>query len=239
MRSLIRWLLHEAWEKINILNTWREIKALGKKYGKRFFWAALIWECIEDIVFPFIAWKMGVPGLIPVFLVMHFEPVVYPVLFWAFRTWDRIQGKEPWEPNRTAYSHHWRSLLKGLTFQLALTGWLGHILSWKLLAVYTALQATFGFVHDRIWHDSNYGILGNDLVQYRRPIAKTATYLLLTTFVLYPLLRLMHPDTLGWLLLEAQGITAVLFLVLETVWAKSLWGIAVSHSQPLDHEEHR
>lgn len=237
MRALLRWLLHEAWEKINIVNTWREIKALGKKYGKRFFWAALIWECIEDIVFPFISWKMGVPELIPVFLVMHFEPVVYPALFWGFRTWDRIQGKEPWNPPRGAFSHHWRSVLKGLTFQLAITGWLSNILPWKLLAIYTALQAIFGFVHERIWHDSNYGILDTDQVQYRRSVAKTATYLLLTSFVLFPLLRVMHPHQLGWTLLEAQGITGTLYLILETVWAKSQWGI--SHSPLLDHEEHR
>lgn len=77
---MISWLLKEAWEKINIVATWRTIKALGKKYGKRFFWAALIWEIIEDVVFPFISWKMGVPELIPVFLILHFEPIVYPAL---------------------------------------------------------------------------------------------------------------------------------------------------------------
>lgn len=252
MWGLLRWLLHEAWEKINIVNTWRDIKSLGKKYGKRFFWAALIWECIEDIVFPFISWKLGVPELIPVFLVMHFEPVVYPAFFWAFRTWDRIQGKEPWNPNRGAYSHHWRSVVKGLSFQLAITGWLSNLLSWKLLAIYTALQALFGFVHERVWHDSNYGILDTDLVQYRRSVAKTATYLLLTSFLLFPLLRVMHPSQLGWTLLEVQSITGALYLVLETVWAKSVWGIETSrghqreyheehgsHSPPLVHEEHR
>lgn len=237
MRALLRWLLHEAWEKINVVATWREIKALGKKYGKRFFWAALIWECIEDLVFPFIAWRMGLPELIPVFLVMHFEPVVYPAFFWGFRTWDRIQGKEPWNPPRGAHSQHWRSVLKGLTFQLSITGWLGHIISWKALIAYTLLQSFFGFIHERVWHDSNYGILDNDLVQYRRGVAKTATYLLLSTFVLFPLLRVTGAHPIWIPLLEGQLVTGALYLILETVWAKSLWGIRPNYQD--DHEEHR
>jgi hypothetical protein len=235
---MIRWLLHEAWEKINVVNTWREIKSLGKKYGKRFFWAALIWECIEDIVFPFISWKMGVPELIPVFIVLHFEPIVYPVFFWGFRTWDRIQGREPWNPARGAHSQHWRSILKGLTFQLSITGWLGHIVPWKALVAYTILQSLFGFVHERIWHDSNYGILDNDLVQYRRGIVKMLTYLLISTFVLFPLLRVTGAQHIWLLLLEAQVVTGALYTILETVWAKSLWGIKFNHP-PDDPEEHR
>jgi hypothetical protein len=234
---VIRWLLHEAWEKINVVNTWREIKALGKKYGKRFFWAALIWECIEDIVFPYISWRLGAPELIPVFLVLHFEPIVYPVFFWVFRTIDRVQGKEPWNPNRGAHSLHWRSVGKVFVFQLAATGWLSEVIGWKGLAVYAALTSLFGFVHERIWHDSNYGILDTDQVQLKRSLVKTATYLLLTTFVLFPILRVTHAVPFAGTLMLAQAITGVLYLILETVWAKSLWGI--SHSPLLDHEEHR
>src|SRR5271154_5174390 len=98
---MLRWILKEVWEKINFPKVYRGIKELGKKHGRRFFWAAIIWEMIEDIVFPFIAWLCGVPELIPVFLVLHFEPIVYPVFFWAFRTWDRLHGREPWEPARS------------------------------------------------------------------------------------------------------------------------------------------
>ncbi len=235
---MIRWILREIWEKINIFATWKTIKDLGKKYGKRFFWAALIWEIIEDVVFPFIAWKLGVPELIPVFLVLHFEPIVYPAFFWGFKTWDRIQGKEPWNPERGAHSNHWRSILKGLTFQLSITGWLANVLPWKPLVVYTALQSIFGFMHERIWHDSNYGILSTDTVQYRRTVAKTASYLLLSSFVLFPLLRVTGTSPIWRPMVIAQSVAGILYLMLESVWAKSLWGIKFTHS-PDDHEEHR
>jgi hypothetical protein len=223
--AMLRWILHEAWEKINIVNTWHEIKALGKKYGKRFFWAALIWECIEDIVFPFISWKMGVPELIPVFLVLHFEPIVYPAFFWGFRTWDRVQGKEPWNPDRAAYSHHWRSVVKVFTFQLTISGWLLQVISWKPLLVFVILTSFFSFIHERIWHDSNWGILSDDSVQLKRTASKVWTYLLLTTFTLFPVLRVTGSLHLLHTLLIAQGITGMLYLILERVWAKSVWGI--------------
>lgn len=225
---MFRWLLKEVWEKINLFAVWRTLKDLGKKHGKRFFWAALIWECIEDILFPFISWKMGVPELIPIFLVLHFEPIVYPIFFWGFKTWDRMQGREPWNPDRPAHSAHWRSILKGLTFQLSITGWLGHILQWKLLAIFTILMSLFGFVHERIWHDSNYGIQATDKVQYRRVWAKMATYLTISTFALFPLLRVMGAHPIWKPLLLAQCVTGVLYLILEGVWAKSMWGVAAS-----------
>lgn len=230
---MIRWLLSEVWEKINIAATWRRIKELGKKYGKRFFWAALIWEIIEDVVFPFISWKMGVPELIPVFLVLHFEPIVYPAFFWGFKTWDRIQGKEPWEPNRGAQSSHWRSILKGLTLHLTVSGWLLHVVPAKPLAILMVLMSLFGFIHERIWHDTNYGIIGCDQVQYRRVLAKAATYLLISTMSLYPLLKVTGASSLWRSLLLAQGITGVLYLLLESVWAKSKWGVEPTTHAPI------
>lgn len=235
---MIRWLLKELWEKINIVATWHHIKELGKKYGKRFFWAALIWEGIEDIVLPFIAWKLGVPELIPVFLVLHFEPIVYPAFFWGFKTWDRIQGKEPWEPDREAQSSHWRSILKGLTLHLTISGWLLHVVPWKPLVILMGLMSAFGFIHERIWHDTNYGIVGCDLVEYKRVLAKTGTYLLISTMSLYPLLKVTGAAPIWRILLLAQGITGILYLLLESVWAKSKWGITPIHP-PEDHEEHR
>jgi len=222
---MIKWLLAQAWEKINLAHAYRELKELGRKHGRRFFWAALIWEGIEDIVFPYLSWKMGVPGLIPVFLVLHFEPIVYPAFFWGFRMWDRSQGKEPWDPNRPAHSAYWRSILKGMVFNLTALGWLSHIVPWKALLPYAILTAAFGFVHERIWHDTNYGILATDSVQYRRPFAKTGTYLLMSAFILYPVLRATLTTSILKPFILAQVINGVLFLILETVWAKSMWGI--------------
>jgi hypothetical protein len=222
---MIKWLLCKIWEKINIVATWREIKELGKRYGKRFFWAAIIWESIEDIVLPYLSWRYGMPEIIPVFLIMHFEPIVYPAFFWGFRTYDRLRGHQSWEPNRNAYSHHWRSLMKGLTIQLAMTGWLGHILPWKELIIFTVLISIFGFVHERIWHDTNYGIMTNDLVQYRRPIVKTGTYLILSFFILFPIIRMAKLMPWWYYLSLALLIEGIIYIVLEIVWAKSVWGV--------------
>lgn len=235
---MIRWLLSKLWEKVNVVGTYREIKALGKKYGRRFFIAAILWECVEDLLLPYLSWRWGVPELIPLFLIMHFEPIVYPAFFWGFKTYDRLRGREPWEPDRTAYSHHWRSILKGLTIQLSITGWLGHILPWKELAIFTVLISLFGFIHERIWHDVNYGILSNDLVQYRRPVVKTGTYLLLSAFILFPMIRIAGLLPVWRPLGLAVLIVGAVYVVMETVWAKSVWGVVFTHP-PDDHEEHR
>lgn len=230
---MIRWLLNAVWEKVNLPKVWQELKALGKKHGKRFFIAALIWEIIEDVVFPFISWLCGVPELIPVFLILHFEPIVYPAFFWGFKTWDRIQGKEPWEPNREAQSSHWRSILKGLTLHLTVSGWLLQVITWKPLVILMALMSFFGFIHERIWHDTNYGIIGCDQVQYKRVLAKAGTYLLISTMSLYPLLKVTEASSIWRSLFLAQGITGILYLLLESVWAKSKWGVAPTQHAPI------
>jgi hypothetical protein len=223
---MLRWLLKEVWEKINFPQVYRDIKALGKKHGKRFFWAALIWEVIEDVVFPFISWLCGVPELIPVFLVLHFEPIVYPVFFWGFRMWDRAHGKEPWEPDRRAQSAYWRSVVKVLTFQLAVTGWLFQVITWKPLIVFAVLTGLFDFVHERIWHDTNFGIATDDTVQFKRILGKTGTYLLFSIMTLYPLLKVSGLSPIWKPLLVAQVIAGSMYLVLESVWSKSVWGVS-------------
>lgn len=224
---MLRWLLKEIWQKINVVQIWRDLKALGKKHGRRFFIVALLWEMVEDLLFPYISWRAGAPELIPLFLALHFEPVVYPAFFWGFRTWDRLQGREPWNPDRAAHSYHWRSAVKVLVFQLAITGWLSHFLVLKALIIYTSLTSAFGFVHERIWHDTNFGILADDVVQFRRAAAKLGTYLLVTTCVLVPTLRIIKSPHVWLMFLIIQSITAFLYLVLETVWAKSRWGVTI------------
>lgn len=229
LRILLK-IAEEILEKVNIVETWRELKARGKKHGTRFFVAALIWEIIEDVVFPFIAWKLGVPGLIPVFLVLHFEPVVYPIFFWAFRTWDRTQGREPWEPNRPAQSSSIRSAAKATLYEVAVAGWyaailLGNGLSPWILGAYLALMAAFGFVHERIWHDENYGIDRDDSVMPRRVIAKTCTYTVASTMTMGPLLRATFGHNPWSTILACQVTGALLYAAFEAVWAKNRWGI--------------
>lgn len=222
---MIRWLINEAYEKINVPGAYRKLKELGAKHGRRFFIAALLWEIVEDVVFPFISWRMGVPELIPLFLVLHFEPIVYPVFFWGFRMWDRAKGREPWEPERSAQSAYWRSVAKVMAFQLAAAGWLSHMIPWKPLAVFVGLTTAFGFVHERIWHDANFGILPDDSVQAKRTLGKTGTYLLVSTMTLYPLLRVAGASPIWKPLFLAQGVVGLLYVILEAVWAKSAWGV--------------
>lgn len=222
---MFRWILNQVWEKVNLAHAYRELKELGKKHGKRFFIAAVLWEMVEDIVFPFLSWLFGVPELIPVFLVLHFEPIVYPAFFWGFRTWDRAHGKEPWEPDRSAQSTYWRSVVKVAVFQAVSLGWLSHFIPWKPLLAYAVLISLFSFIHERIWHDSNWGIKSDDSVQLKRTAGKVGTYMLIGTFVLFPLLRINQAANMWSLLLVSQSVTAILYLVLELVWARSLWGV--------------
>ena len=231
----IRWACSEAWEKINILATWRELKALGKKHGMRFFIFALIWELIEDVLFPYLSWRAGMPALIPFFLVMHFEPLVYPVAFWVFRTYDRVRGREPWEPERVAMSSHWRSGAKVLMHTIAASGWYVSIVlslgfSPKVIAAYSVLIAAFSFVHERIWHDTNFGIgvfeNDPDHVFAKRILAKTATYTIVSTTVLASLFKVSFGGSYWLALLACQGLGSVLYASSEAVWSRSKWGVA-------------
>ena len=55
----LSWALKEAREKVNIPATWRELKKLGDKYGKRFLIFAVLWEIFEDVVLPIVSWLAG------------------------------------------------------------------------------------------------------------------------------------------------------------------------------------
>lgn len=224
------WLVEEAKEKLDIRATWHELKLLGQKYGRRFFIVALLWEMVEDILFPFLAWKAGVPALMPVFLVLHFEPIVYPIFFFLFKTWDRIQGKEPWEPDRNAQSTYWRAGLQTLTYRIpALV--MFYILLYHLnitlgvLTVYTVVMSGFGFIHDRIWHDSNYGInVDADTVEPRRVFAKVLTYRIVSTLVMGMVFMGLNgeiPMQMGLY----QGVMFVLQTLLGLWWSRSSIGI--------------
>lgn len=234
--NALRWAAGEAWEKINVLATWREIKGLGKKYGRRFVIGAVIWECIEDGLFPYLSWKAGMPQLIPLFLIFHFEPIVYPVMLWAFRTWDRYQGLEPWEPDRSAQSTNLRSLLKVLSFRTAclVPGTLLLVplgLSLTLLAAYSLAMMAFGFVHERIWHDSNYGILPNDDVEHKRVIAKTLTYRATSAFIMVTALFAALGTTPWVTILTYQVAMLGIQGVVEHWWSHNRYGIQPTAAQ--------
>ena len=230
-------LASEAWEKIDVRAKWREIKEEGKKHGRRFVIFAVIWEFIEDVVFPYIAWRLGHPELIAFFLVMHFEPIVWPTGLWAFRTWDRAHGIVPWEPDRSAMSSHWRSAGKVALYKVISAGYYGMILSAlghspKLLIPFVVLMGLFGFVHERTWHDSNYGILEDDTVERKRVIGKTITYAIVSTTILASLLK-GSVGVVPWLsVLACQSMGLAFYAAHEAVWAKSKWGVVSTYTPP-------
>ena len=231
LRDLFAWMAAEAWEKINVRAKWREIKETSKGWGPRFIFVAVTWELIEDGLFPFLSWYFGVPWLIPVFLIWHFEPVAYPVFFWAFRTYDRLTGKTPWEADRPAYSSHGRSALKVLVYRgsslgglLAFQLYLG-LNPWFLL-VYVLLMTAFNFCHERIWHDSNFGILvETDMVMARRVLVKGLTYRTVSVLLLGGVLGTTLDPTPWAAFAIYQGVMLVLYLGLETAWSRNTMGI--------------
>lgn len=232
--AIPRWALSEAREKLDLRTKWHEILETSKEWGPRFIVAAVIWELIEDVLFPFLSWWFGVPWLIPVFLIWHFEPVSYPVIFWMFRTWDRVNGKSPWEADRPAYSSHWRTALKVLIYRLTSIGgllFLQHELAlphW-LLGTYIVLMTLFNFAHERIWHDLNFGIdVQTDEVHPRRAIAKAATYRTVSVLLMGGAVFSLEGSAAYMPVLEYQALMALLYLSLETVWAKNTMGISTS-----------
>lgn len=230
-------LATEAWEKIDVRAKWREIKEEGKKHGRRFVIFAVAWEFIEDAIFPIIAVKMGHPELVLFFLVMHFEPITWPTALWAFRTWDRAHGLVPWEPDRSAMSSHWRSAGKVALYKVATAGYYGLILlalghSLMLLVPFVVLMGLFGFVHERTWHDSNYGIREDDTVERKRVIGKTITYAIVSTTILASLLK-GSVGVVPWLsVLALQSVGLAIYAAHEAIWAKSKWGVVSTVTTP-------
>lgn len=227
---LIKWLLGEAWEKVNVLEKWRELKALGKKHGRRFFIVAFLWELVEDVIFPSLAYHFGHPALIPMFLVMHFEPVVYPVFFWCFRMWDRLQGREPWDPDRQAASTYYRALTKTFTYRV-ISVWVFLLvaldvgkLDLTILSAYTVTMAIFGFVHDRIWHDSNFGIdVPTDTVRPIRVIWKVLSYRVVSILVMWGLYTALGYPMAA--LIIYQSVMLFVHMMHEGWWAQNPWGL--------------
>lgn len=234
--TAIKWVLNEAWEKINLPAAYQELVKLGKKHGRRFFWAALVWELIEDGLFPLLSWWAGVPELIALFLVLHFEPIAYPAIFWGFRMYDRIRGVEPWEPERGTSSASWRSVAKVAVYKIAICGWFAAILlqlnvALSVLVVYVAIMAAFGFIHERIWNDIGFGIRDDDKVELKRVFSKSITYRIVSIMTMYPLLKACLGEVPWMALLGCQVVGYVLYLALEALWSQTVWGLIQQQKQ--------
>lgn len=228
------WLYGEAKEKLSFRATWHELKELGKKHGRRFFVAAVLWEIVEDVVFPAISVYCGHPELVVVFLVIHFEPIIYPCLFWAFRMYDRFKGRVPWEPERSAMSSYWRTAFKSLCYRICAVivfwGFLsGHNLNRWALTAYMAMMMFFGYVHDRIWHDWNWGITPDDQVLLRRTVAKILTYRGVSILVMAMALKGLLGHVPVDVLFGYQVCMLLFALAVEWAWSQSAWGIQQTH----------
>ena len=95
-----------------------------------------------------------------------------------------------------------------------------------LLTGYVLLMTFFNFAHERIWHDSNFGItVETDEVMFRRVWAKTFTYRIVSMMFLTGVFVASLP-TIPWTaLLLYQGFSGLCYMGLETAWARSTLGI--------------
>lgn len=229
--NAIKWALGQLWEKVNVVETYRELVELGKKYGIRFFIAAFVWEIIEDVVFPLIAWQMGAWQLAPLFWIFHFEPIVYPAFFWGFKQWDIWRGYESPYPDRPAQSSYMRTTLKVAVYEAAIFfSVLGafHVLglSLGLATAFILLMGFFNFIHERIWHDSNYGIIiETDMVEPKRNLAKTFTFRLVSVVILGTALYALVKPFPWAVFIAFESTLTVVYLGLETMWSQSAYGI--------------
>ena len=224
------WAAGEIWEKVNIFETWRELKKLLKSQGPRFFVFAVVWELFEDVVIPIILWNVGLPELIPIVLLLHGEPIVYPIAIFGFRTYDRCRGRVPWEPDRSAMSTGYRTAAKMLLYRTLALGVFSLVL-WKLglslwlLTGYSVMMTFFSLVHERLWHDSNFGITEDDQVETKRSAAKALTYRTTSAVVMLGVFTALL-GSVPWVPVLAYQITMLGgYFALETFWAKNTWGI--------------
>lgn len=250
------WLIEEIREKFDIVGTYRRIKGYAQTYGLRFVVIAAVWEFIESVVAPLISWKMGHPELIPVFIVFHAEPIVYPMFLYAFRCYDRVRGYTrcekcgidrrigfschkvgEWDhgiitldPHRNARSSPWRSGLKVALYRFftisAFWGVLSHLnLGLTVLTFYTLAMTFFAFIHERIWHQSNWGIAEDDTVAKQRTAVKAITYRFASVVIMTGLfMGFMHK--IPWeAIITYQAIAVTIYVALELFWSRNTWGI--------------
>jgi len=233
----LSWALKEAQEKVNIPATWKQLKKLGGKYGKRFLVFAVIWEIFEDVILPIISWVLGVPELIPILLIFHFEVVAYPVAFCAFKEWDRLRGVTTMYPEgRDSWSTLSRSLAKVSIYMMAASGWvfiyMGQGSVWAG-SIFLSLLFTLGFVHERMWHDSNYGIRENNTVEFKRCVVKTGTFTGLGALTMFSALHVTGLPMNPSLFIVYHIVAAILYLGLEAVWSRSTLGVKTLEEENL------
>lgn len=226
---------HGLRERLDVRGTVREIRGLGRKYGLRFMVAAAVWEVIESLVIPGIMLRYHQPALALFFVLFHFEPVVYPVLFYAFRSYDRVRGRIPWEPDRGMMSSSKRTAAKVTLYRMVSVAVFWALLrvfdlnQWALLG-YSALMSMFYYVHERLWHDLGWGITADDQVTEKRVIAKVLTYRAVSVLVMGGAIWAVLPRgvprrELVVLVAAYQASMLTFHVALEAVWAKSSWGI--------------
>lgn len=230
IRTALLWLAGEVWERVNIVGTARGLTKLAREQGLRFAIAAGIWEFIESIVIPGYCLMHHQPVLAALFVVFHLEPIVWPLIIYGFRTWDRLLGRIPWEPDRTAMSSSFRSGAKVTLYRLASALLFFAVMAQAkmpqaMLAAYTLLMTLFGYVHERLWHDFGWGITEDDQIETRRIAVKTLTYRAVSAALMLGVLKGVL-GTVPWVVVAYyQMLALLLYAGLEAMWARSSWGI--------------
>jgi len=77
--KVVRQVLAHIWDKINLRKMAVGLVSVARKKGWKFGLIAVLLEIFEDIVLPGLAIILGAPGLVPLFLAVHLEPIVYPI----------------------------------------------------------------------------------------------------------------------------------------------------------------
>ncbi len=96
MKKIFNYLKHNLKHKWDFWR-WSKLKEKFKKYGLPLLIIFIVWEIIEDIIFPYIAYLLGKHvhqgfyTLIPVSWLACAHPIAVPAIFWIYL---KISGKK-------------------------------------------------------------------------------------------------------------------------------------------------
>jgi hypothetical protein len=93
-------IIHNLKHKISHINI-GHFKNIMKKYGLPFLIIFIIWEVVEDIIFPIIFYYLGMNynsfflGLIPVSWILCLHPIAVPIIWWLYCFVFRKEYEKP------------------------------------------------------------------------------------------------------------------------------------------------
>jgi len=83
--SVWRTLWRLVKKKVNVREIAKDVWRLSRVRGWKFAVVAVLVDLFEDVVLPSLAIVMGQPTLVPIFMAIHLEPVIYPIALCLLR----------------------------------------------------------------------------------------------------------------------------------------------------------